>query len=170
MLKQTLLSIILIAASTASPLVNRQGVGVVATSPTASHEVTSAITSFSDDVNAVSAALTALKTETDISTIAVIAAIGFSAESDEDNHRQVLFRFAGDAGNNANQMITTFTPKVLNGFRAIINDPSPETANSQAQQISAIRNPNILPSITELANAALAGVGEAPSAPSFPPT
>jgi hypothetical protein len=37
-------------------------------------------------------------------------------------------------------------------------------------QLMRLRNPNILPSITELANAALAGVGEAPSAPSFTPT
>jgi hypothetical protein len=139
MLKQTLLSIMLIAASAASPLVNRQGVGAVATSPTASQEVASAITSFSDDVNAVSAALTALETETDATTITAIATNGFSAESDENSHRQVLFRFAGDTGNDANQMITTFTPDVLSGFQAIINDPSPETASSQAQQISAIR-------------------------------
>jgi hypothetical protein len=137
MLTQTLLSIMLIAASAASPLVNRQGVGVVAT--TASQEVTSAITSFSDDVNAVSAALTALTTETDVTTIAAIATNGFSAETNEDIQRGVLFRFAGDAGNNANQLITTFTPDVLSGFQAIINNPSPETANSQAQQISAIR-------------------------------
>jgi len=140
MLKQTLLSIImLIAASAASPLVNRQGVGVVATSPTASQEVASAIASFSNDVNTVSAALTALRTETDAASIAAIAIDGFNAESDEDTHRLVLSRFAGDAGNNANQMITTFTPDVLSGFQTIINNPSPETASSQAQQISTIR-------------------------------
>lgn len=63
----------------------------------------------------------------------------FSAESDEDNQRQVLFRFAGDAGNNASQTTTTFTLDLLTGFQAMINDPSPETANNQALQISAIR-------------------------------
>jgi hypothetical protein len=139
MLKQTLLSIMLVAASAASPLVNGKGVGVVATSPTASQEVASAITSFADDVNAVSVALIALTTETDATTIAVIAKNGFSAETNEDIQRQVLFRFAGDAGNNANQLITTFTPDVLSGFQAIINDPSPQTASSQVQHISAIR-------------------------------
>ena len=139
MLKQIFLSVMLIAASAAFPLVNRQGVGVVATSPTASQEVASAITSFSDDVNAVSDALTALETETDATTITAIATSAFSTESDVNSHRHVLFRFAGDAGNNANQMITTFAPQVSSGFQAIINDPSPQTANSQAQQISAIR-------------------------------
>jgi hypothetical protein len=139
MLKQTLLSIMLVAASAASPLVNRQGAGVVGTSTTASQEVASAITSFSDDVNAISAAITALETETDTATIAVIANNAFITESDVNSHRQVLFRFAGDAGNNANQKITTFAPQVSSGFQAIINDPSPQTANSQAQQISAIR-------------------------------
>ena len=72
----------LIAASTASPLINRQGEGVVATSLTASQEVASAIISFSDDVNAVSAALTALETETDATAIAAIAANAFSTETD----------------------------------------------------------------------------------------
>ncbi|TVY12673.1 hypothetical protein LARI1_G009546 [Lachnellula arida] len=170
MLKGTLLSAILITASVASPLIYRQGVGVVTTSPTASQEVSSAITSFSDDVNTVSTALMALKSETDANTITAIATNGLSAESDEDNQRQVLFRFAGDAGTDSNQLITTFTPDVLNGFQAIINNPSPGTAQDQAQQISLIRNTNILPSITGLANAALAGVGEGPSAPSFTPT
>lgn len=139
MLMQTLLSIMLIAASAASPLVNRQGVGGTATSSTASQEVASAITSFSDDVYAVSAALSVLESETDANSIAALAATGFRAETDEDSHRQVLFRFAEDAGNNANLLITTFTSDVLSGFQAIINDPSPETASGQAQQISAIR-------------------------------
>jgi hypothetical protein len=113
MLKQTLLSIMLVATTATAPLVNGKSLGVVATSPTASQEVASAMTSFSDDVHAVSAALTALATETDST--------------------------AGNAGNNTNQLITTFTPDVLSGFQAIINDPSPQTANSQVQQISAIR-------------------------------
>jgi hypothetical protein len=60
MLKQTLLSIVLITASAALPLINRQGVGVVATSPNASQEVVNAITAFADDVNAVSSALISL--------------------------------------------------------------------------------------------------------------
>jgi hypothetical protein len=83
--------------------------------------------------------LTALETETDATTIAAIVTEGFSVGSDGDSHRQVLFRFAADAGNDTNQLITTFTPDILSGFQAFINDPSPETTSSQAQQISAIR-------------------------------
>ncbi|KAF8856263.1 hypothetical protein BDZ45DRAFT_566437, partial [Acephala macrosclerotiorum] len=133
-------------------------------------EVANAITGFSDDVNTVSSALISLQTEIESDVIATIATNAFNAESDQDAQRQVLFRFAGDAGNNANQLITTFTPDVLNGLQAIINEPYPGIANDQVQSISTIRNANILPSITELANAALAGVGEGPSAPTFSPT
>ena len=53
MLKQTVLSAILIAASAASPLVLRQDSGVVVTSPDTSQEVPNVITAFTDDVNTV---------------------------------------------------------------------------------------------------------------------
>jgi hypothetical protein len=108
--------IILIVASTASPLVNRQGISAVAISPTASQEIISAITSFSDNINTVSAALTILETETDATTIIVIATNRFSTESDEDNYCQILFRFAGNTRNNTNQIIIIFILDVLSGF------------------------------------------------------
>jgi hypothetical protein len=87
MLKQTLLSIMLIAAFTTSPLVNRQGASVVGTSTTASQKVASTITSFSDDVNAIFAAIIALETKTDTATIAVIANNAFITKSDVNSHR-----------------------------------------------------------------------------------
>jgi hypothetical protein len=140
MLKQTLLSIVFITAAAALPLINRQGVGVVATSPDASQEVANAITAFADDVNAVSSALISLQTEINSDVITAIATSGFSAESNEDAQRQVLLRFAGDAGSNANQLITQFTPDVLSGFQAIINEPYPGIAKDQVQSISSIRS------------------------------
>ena len=117
MLKSTLLSAILIATSAASSLVIRHDSGVIAISPGAFQEVANAITAFADDVNAVSSALIALKTEIDSDVIAAIATNGLSAESDEDSQRQVLLRFAGDAGNKANELIMEFTPMFLMVFR-----------------------------------------------------
>jgi hypothetical protein len=133
MLKQILLSIILIAVSAAFLLVNRQDVGAVATSPTASQEVVSAITSFSNNINTISAALIVLETETNTTTITAIATNRFSTESNENSYYQVFFRFTRDTRNNTNQIIIIFIPDVLNGFQAIINNLSPETASSQAQ-------------------------------------
>lgn len=67
-------------------------------------------------MNAISAALTALKTKIEAEVITAIATNGLSAENNEDIYRQVLFRFAGDAGKDASHLITIFTLDILSGF------------------------------------------------------
>jgi hypothetical protein len=76
----------MLAAASASPLITRQGVGVVATSPTASQDIVSAITLISDNINVISAIIIALKIKTDTATIAAIATKAFSTESNINSY------------------------------------------------------------------------------------
>jgi hypothetical protein len=115
-LKQILFLIIFITASVISLFVNRQGVGIIATSPKASQKITSAIISFSDDMNIISAVLIIFETKTNTTIITAIATNRFSIKTDKNSYRQVLFRFTRDTRNNTNQVIIIFIPDVLNGF------------------------------------------------------
>ncbi|CAG8960262.1 hypothetical protein HYFRA_00012782 [Hymenoscyphus fraxineus] len=125
---------------------------------------------FKRDASVVSTSLNALGTEQDPTVIKALATKAFSAETDENGQRAVLAKAAGNAGSSSNQLIVKNTPIVLNGLQAIMNDPTPATAMAQLKIIEEARNPNILPSITQLSNAALNNSGLAPSQIKFAPT
>ncbi|KAL5318317.1 hypothetical protein ACEPPN_013376 [Leptodophora sp. 'Broadleaf-Isolate-01'] len=114
---------------------------------------------FANDANTVSASLNTLGTETDPEKIRQLATVAFQAESDEDQRRNVLATAAGSAGAKSNALIVKNTPAVLDGLMTIQNDPTPETAASALPAIESARNPNILPSITQLSQAALDNAG-----------
>lgn len=86
----------------------------------------------------------------------------------------MLATAAGSAGAKSNALIVKNTPAVLDGLMTIQNDPTPETAAAAlpaieqaryAPHLSGLastnfdRNPNILPSITQLSQAALDNAG-----------
>ncbi|KAG4423922.1 hypothetical protein IFR04_002917 [Cadophora malorum] len=125
---------------------------------------------FANDATTVSASLNALGTEQDPEMIRALATVAFTAESDEDQRRNVLNTAGGSAAKNANALIVKNTPAVLDGLQNIMNDPTPATAKTNLQSIETARNPNILPSITELSNAAMSMTGLQPLAVEFPPT
>ncbi|KAL5329690.1 hypothetical protein ACEPPN_003205 [Leptodophora sp. 'Broadleaf-Isolate-01'] len=125
---------------------------------------------FANDATTVSASLNALGTEQNPEMIRALASVAFTAESDEDQRRNVLNTAGGSAAKNANALIVKNTPAVLDGLQNIMNDPTPATAKTNLQSIEAARNPNILPSITELSNAAMMMSGLQPLAVEFPPT
>ncbi|KAB8298332.1 hypothetical protein EYC80_002059 [Monilinia laxa] len=135
-----------------------------------SAQVQSAVSGFANDANTVSAALNKLPSMTDPFQISALAGQAFSAESDEDSQRSVLFAAAGTAGAAANSKIVQNTPTVLNGLKAMMNAPSFLTVKSNVATIQAARNPNILPSITQLSNAALGAMGLPATAQKFPAT
>ncbi|KAH7397505.1 hypothetical protein BKA64DRAFT_753047 [Cadophora sp. MPI-SDFR-AT-0126] len=114
---------------------------------------------FANDAMTVSASLNTLGTETDPEKIRQIATTAFQAESDEDQRRNVLATAAGSAGAKSNALIVKNTPAVLDGLMTIQNDPTPETAAAALPAIEQARNPNILPSITQLSQAALDNAG-----------
>ncbi|KAG4436561.1 hypothetical protein IFR05_007956 [Cadophora sp. M221] len=114
---------------------------------------------FANDAMTVSASLNTLGTETDPEKIRQLATVAFQAESDEDQRRNVLATAAGSAGAKSNALIVKNTPAVLDGLMTIQNDPTPETAAAALPGIESARNPNILPSITQLSQAALDNAG-----------
>ncbi|ESZ92601.1 hypothetical protein SBOR_7018 [Sclerotinia borealis F-4128] len=133
-------------------------------------QVKSAVSGFANDANTVSAALNKLPSMTDKSDIASLAGKAFNAESDEDSQRSVLLSAAGSAGSSANSKIVKNTPAVLNGLKAIMKNPSTSSVKSNVATIESARNPNILPSITELSNAALSAMSLSQTAQKFPAT
>ncbi|KAI6249692.1 hypothetical protein HI914_01169 [Erysiphe necator] len=120
---------------------------------------------FAQDAGIVSNAINAMTSMTDQNAIKATAQRAFDAESDEDNQRKVLAAAAGTAGNSANSKIQKYTPTVLNGLKAITKDPSPDSVQKNTQMMEDPRNANILPSITQLSNAALDAMGLAQTAP-----
>ncbi|KAH7346903.1 hypothetical protein BKA65DRAFT_478073 [Rhexocercosporidium sp. MPI-PUGE-AT-0058] len=114
---------------------------------------------FANDAMTVSASLNTLGTETDPEKIRQLATVAFQAESDEDQRRNVLATAAGSAGAKSNALIVKNTPAVLDGLMTIQNDPTPETAAAALPAIESARNPNILPSITQLSQSALDNAG-----------
>ncbi|PBP26209.1 PPE family protein [Diplocarpon rosae] len=125
---------------------------------------------FANDANTVSASLNALGTEQDPEMIRSLATTAFQAESDEDQRRNVLNTAGGSQAKDANALIVKNTPAVLDGLQAIMTDPTPATAKSNLQTIEDARNPNILPSITKLTNAAMVNSGLQPMAVEFQAT
>ncbi|KAA8571235.1 hypothetical protein EYC84_000568 [Monilinia fructicola] len=107
---------------------------------------------------------------TDPFQISALAGQAFNAESNEDSQRAVLFAAAGNAGASANSKIVQNTPTVLNGLKAMMTAPSVFSVKANVASIQAARNPNILPSITQLSNAALGAMGLPPTAQKFPAT
>ncbi|KAF7869869.1 hypothetical protein EAF04_004653 [Stromatinia cepivora] len=133
-------------------------------------QVKSAVSGFANDANTVSAALNKLPSMTDRSDIASLAGKAFNAESDEDSQRSVLFAAAGSAGSSANSKIVKNTPAVLRGLKAMMINPTALSVKYNVATIEAARNPNILPSITQLSNAALSAMSLSPTAQNFPAT
>ncbi|QSZ34406.1 hypothetical protein DSL72_005998 [Monilinia vaccinii-corymbosi] len=135
-----------------------------------SAKVQSAVSGFANDANTVSAALNQLPSMTNPIQIAALAKSAFNAESDEDSQRSVLFAAAGKAGASANTKIVQNTPAVLKGLKAMMQAPSALSVKYNVASIQAVRNPNILPSITALSNKALVAMGLPATAKAFPPT
>ncbi|THV54535.1 hypothetical protein BGAL_0025g00560 [Botrytis galanthina] len=133
-------------------------------------QVKSAVSGFASDANTVSAALNKLPSMTDKSDISALAGKAFAAESDEDSQRSVLFAAAGSAGSSANSKIVKNTPAVLKGLKAMVINPSTASVKSNVATIESARNPNILPSITQLSNAALGAMSLSQTAQKFPAT
>ncbi|TGO37555.1 hypothetical protein BHYA_0094g00180 [Botrytis hyacinthi] len=133
-------------------------------------QVKSAVSGFASDANTVSSALNKLPSMTDKSDISALAGKAFAAESDEDSQRSVLFAAAGSAGSSANSKIVKNTPAVLKGLKAMVINPSTASVKSNVATIEKARNPNILPSITQLSNAALSAMSLSQTAQKFPAT
>ncbi|KAI6247224.1 hypothetical protein HI914_05104 [Erysiphe necator] len=127
--------------------------------------VSRAADNFAQDAGIVSNAINKMTSMTDQSAIKDAAQRAFDAESDEDNQRQILAAAAGSAGDSANGKIMKFTPTVLNGLNAIVMDPSPDSVQMNTKMMEDPRNANILPSITQLSNAALDAMGLDMTAP-----
>lgn len=133
--------------------------------------VTRAVDNFARDADTVSAALNNLPTLTDKNEISTTARRAFDAESDEDNQRSVLAAAAGGAGDRSNSLIMRFTPAVLDGLDAIARAGTIDAILQNLPAVERARNPNILPSITQLSNAALDALGiNNKQAKNFPPT
>ncbi|KAI9641720.1 hypothetical protein NHQ30_009576 [Ciborinia camelliae] len=133
-------------------------------------QVQSAVSGFAKDANTVSGVLNILPSVTNPLQIGALATAAFNAESNEDSQRSVLFAAAGNAGASANAKIVSNTPAVLNGLKAMMTSPSVFSVKANVAPIEAARNPNILPSITELSNAALSAMNLSPTAQTFPAT
>ncbi|KAM3078429.1 hypothetical protein ACMFMG_006309 [Clarireedia jacksonii] len=97
-------------------------------------QVQAAVSGFASDAKIVSAALNSLPTMTDGIAIAFTAAKAFAAESDEDSQRAVLAAAAGSAGSSSNAKIVKNTPVVLNGLKAIRNNPLSVKTNVNTMQ------------------------------------
>ncbi|KAF8846569.1 hypothetical protein BDZ45DRAFT_666807 [Acephala macrosclerotiorum] len=130
--------------------------------------VKQAASNFATDANTVSASINKMGQTTDKDTIKSLATTAFKAESDEDAQRSVLAAAAGSAGQASNAKIIKNTPIVLNGLSAIIRNPA--STKSNLQTIQNARNPQILPSITQLSNAALDAMGLPQTQQEFPAT
>ncbi|KAJ3251000.1 hypothetical protein HK103_002940 [Boothiomyces macroporosus] len=118
-----------------------------------------AVRNFLGDVQMVSNAINLIGSGevTDPATIATLAQVAFNAEINENEQRQILVAAAGQAGAEANSNILTFTPTVLNGLQAIASNPN-QNAQQLALMMGTVRDARILPSISNLATAALGNV------------
>ncbi|CZR70137.1 uncharacterized protein PAC_20038 [Phialocephala subalpina] len=130
--------------------------------------VKTASSNFATDANTVSASINKMGQTTDKNTIKSLATTAFNAESDEDAQRSVLAAAAGSAGKASNAKIVKNTPTVLDGLSAIMRNPA--SVKSNLQTIQNARNPQILPSITQLSNAALSAMGLPQTQQQFPAT
>ncbi|KAI9046736.1 hypothetical protein LZ554_009474 [Drepanopeziza brunnea f. sp. 'monogermtubi'] len=146
------------------------GAGFVGGTKPNADAVSYAAGAFANDAQTVSRSLNTLGSETDPETIRNVAATAFQAESDEDQRRNVLATMAGSAGAQSNSLIVMNTPAVLNGLMNIQNNPTPANAAANLPAIENARNPNILPSITQLSNAAMNNAGLPMMAVTFPAT
>ncbi|PMD12022.1 hypothetical protein NA56DRAFT_695776 [Hyaloscypha hepaticicola] len=132
--------------------------------------VQQATTNFAKDANTVSASLNQLPDETSAANIKSLATTAFNAESDEDARRSVLAAAAESAGSSSNTKIVQNNPTVLKGLKAIMQKPTAATVKSNVATIQISKNPNILPSITQLSNSALKAVGSTMTQQRFPAT
>lgn len=132
--------------------------------------VKAAAANFAKDANTVSSSINTMGSTTDSKTLKSLATTAFNAESDEDAQRSVLAAAAGSAGASSNSKIVKNTPTVLTGLKNIMNNPTTATASKNLATIQNARNPNILPSITQLSNAALDAMGLPQTQQKFPAT
>ncbi|KAH7383428.1 hypothetical protein BKA64DRAFT_646622 [Cadophora sp. MPI-SDFR-AT-0126] len=176
--KQFLTSALLIASSTAVPLSSRQGVRVSLLSPTAPQIVANAISEFTQNTTLVTSALVSLQDQIESEETTSITSTAFSAQLDLLNPLGALSRFAGDfgLGNSPSDIgisdstrIRNSGQKVLNCLQLIINSPFPGKVIPNVQEITEIRNVDLFPSFTRLANITLANIRQSPTAPIIPP-
>ncbi|KAK2608332.1 hypothetical protein N8I77_006950 [Diaporthe amygdali] len=133
-------------------------------------DVQNAASSFAGDVAIVSSSLNGMGTTTDTNQIRTMARKAFVAEKDEDQHRAVLDDAAGRDAQQANKKIVDNTPIVLDGLQSIMRNPSMANTMKQLSRVETSRNANILPSITQLSNAAFQNTGVNSQAKTFDPT
>ncbi|RDW83527.1 hypothetical protein BP5796_05018 [Coleophoma crateriformis] len=158
------------AAAKAASTTKAAAAKAASTTKASAQSVQSAVSGFASDANTVSSSLNSLLTTTDTATIKSLATTAFARESNENSQRAVLAAAAGTTATAANALIVKNTPIVLKGLQAIIDSPTAATAKSNVATIAKARNPNILPSITTLSNAALKAVGLTQNAQTFTAT
>ncbi|SZF01815.1 unnamed protein product [Blumeria hordei] len=132
--------------------------------------VSQAAENLASDANAVSDAITKLPTLSTKEDIQSVSQVAIDAESDEDTHRIILATAASCKGNEANEKLLTYGPTVLRELKAMNSAGTPEAVKQSIPVIEKVRNPNVLPSITQLSNAALENSGLPPTQKDFPPT
>ncbi|RKF75981.1 putative ppe family protein [Golovinomyces cichoracearum] len=127
-----------------------------------SRSVSQAADNFARDAGIVSNALNTLPAMTDKKQIQSTAQKAFEAETDEDDQRSVLAAAAGFSGLSPDGKIKKFTPTVLKSLKEMARIGTPTSVQKNVPIIEEVRNPNILPSITQLSNAAmsLSGLGK----------
>ncbi|KAI0999438.1 hypothetical protein K3495_g8759 [Podosphaera aphanis] len=121
--------------------------------------IMSAVDAFAKDANTVSAqmnALPGLMNELDIKSAAKAA---LDAENDEGPIVKLLATTAGNGGLAANTRLMKYGPTVVAGLMDMANKGTVESVKTNIAMIEEVRNPNVLPSITELSNAALDSMG-----------
>lgn len=109
---------------------------------TSAAAVKNAADSFASDVAIVSNALNTLNYAPDTVNVLSLATQGFAAESDEDNHRAVLFAASSPddrVAQDANDKIVENTPIVLDGLQSIIEDPSPVNVRRMVSRMQRAR-------------------------------
>ncbi|SZF01819.1 unnamed protein product [Blumeria hordei] len=132
--------------------------------------VSQAVENLTSDANAVSDAINKLPTLSTKEDIQSVSQVAIDAESDEDTHRIILATAASCKGNEANEKLLTYGPTVLRELKAMNSAGTPEAVKQSIPVIEKVRNPNVLPSITQLSNAALENSGLRPIQKDFPPT
>ncbi|TQS34786.1 hypothetical protein Golomagni_04819 [Golovinomyces magnicellulatus] len=121
--------------------------------------VSQAADNFARDAGIVSNALNTLPAMTDKKQIQSTAQEAFEAETDEDNQRSVLAAAAGSSGRVPDGKIKKFTPTVLDSLKEMARKGTTTSVQKNIPIIEGVRNPNILPSITQLSNAAMTSTG-----------
>ena len=117
--------------------------------PAAALSSTDAFSNFAQHVYAVSSSIMGLSTATDANQIRTLANIGWVQEDLEQIEAKKMASLSNGGGQPL-QSLTRNTPCILNGLQLAIQTPTPEVAKFVAQQMSIVRDSQILPNIRAL--------------------